>query len=181
MALDGEDLMRFPELANDLEVRMQLCQGDGSPQYYPPGLLPVAVGHHDDLLLLRLDGPDAGAVYFSYDPEGYCEWHCHRVAGSVAELLRELDAVGLLAQASPVSPEELGALVHMINDERISGKQGKEVLVEMFKTGKTAAAVIEERGFVQVSDTGEIDRIVDEVKFFADQFDKDPMNQRFNQ
>ncbi len=79
------------------------------------------------------------------------------------ELLRELDAVGLLAQASPVSPEELGALIHLINDGKISGKQGKEVLVEMFKTGKTAAAIIEERGFVQVSDTGEIDRIVDEV------------------
>ena len=37
------------------------------------------------------------------------------------------------------------------------------MLVEMFKTGKTAAAIIEEQGLVQVSDTGEIDRIIDEV------------------
>jgi hypothetical protein len=95
-ALDGEDswrefLTEFPELTNDLGVQMRLCRGDGRPQYYPPELLPVAVGYHDDLLLLRLDGPDAGAVYFSYDPDGYCAWHCHRVAGSFAELLRDLE------------------------------------------------------------------------------------------
>ncbi|HBB88594.1 MAG TPA: Asp-tRNA(Asn)/Glu-tRNA(Gln) amidotransferase GatCAB subunit B, partial [Blastocatellia bacterium] len=79
------------------------------------------------------------------------------------ELLRELDAAGLTAQVSTVSPEELGALVQLINDDKISGKQGKEVLHEMFKSGKTANAVIEERGLVQLSDTGEIDRIIDEV------------------
>src|SRR6266550_1657982 len=79
------------------------------------------------------------------------------------ELLRELDAAGLIAQASPVSSEELGALVHMINDGKISGKQGKEVLHEMFKSGKTASAVIEERGLVQLSDSGEIDSIIDQV------------------
>jgi hypothetical protein len=96
MAIDGPDLWEeflreFPELINDLEVQMRLCRGDGGPGFYPPALLPVAVGFHDDLLLLRLGGPDAGAVYFSYDPDGYCEWHCHRVAGSFAELLQNLE------------------------------------------------------------------------------------------
>jgi len=33
----------------------------------------------------------------------------------------------------------------------------------MFATGKSAASVVEERGLVQVSDTGEIDRVIDEV------------------
>jgi aspartyl-tRNA(Asn)/glutamyl-tRNA(Gln) amidotransferase subunit B len=51
----------------------------------------------------------------------------------------------------------------MIDEGTISGKQGKEVLVEMFATGKPAAAVIEERRMVQVSDIGEIDRVIDEV------------------
>ena len=92
-ALDGADLWKeflteFPDLINDLEVQMRLCRGDGGPGYYPPELLPVAVGYHDDLLLLRLNGPDAGAVYFSFDPDGYCAWHCHRVARSFADLLR---------------------------------------------------------------------------------------------
>lgn len=65
--------------------------GDGGPGYYPPELLLIAVGYYDDLLLLRLDEPVAGAVYFSCDPDGYCAWHCHRVAGSFAELLRDLE------------------------------------------------------------------------------------------
>lgn len=80
-----------------------------------------------------------------------------------SELLRELEAAGLAPNASPIAPDELGALVKLIDGEKISGKQGKDVLVEMFKTGKGAAAVVEEQGLAQVSDTGEIDRIVDEV------------------
>ena len=80
-----------------------------------------------------------------------------------SELLRELESAGLAASASPIPPEELGALVKLIDEEKISGKQGKDVLVEMFKTGKGAAAIVAEQGLVQVTDTGEIDRIVDEV------------------
>ncbi len=80
-----------------------------------------------------------------------------------SELLRELEAAELLAAASPIPPAELGDLVRMIDEEKISGKQGKDVLIEMFKTGKGAAAIVEEQGLVQVSDTGEIDRIIDEV------------------
>jgi len=80
-----------------------------------------------------------------------------------SELLRELENAGLTADKSPIPASELGALVKLIDDGTISGKQGKDVLVEMFSTGKTAAAIVEERGLVQVSDTGEIDRVIDEV------------------
>lgn len=80
-----------------------------------------------------------------------------------SELLRELETAGILASASPVPPEELGALVRLIDEGKISGKQGKDVLIEMFKTGKSAAAIIQEQGLVQMSDTGEIDRIIDNV------------------
>ena len=80
-----------------------------------------------------------------------------------SELLRELEASGQTAAESPIPPEELGALVRMIDEGKISGKQAKEVLVEMFKTGKGALTIIQEQGLVQVSDTGEIDALVDEV------------------
>jgi aspartyl-tRNA(Asn)/glutamyl-tRNA(Gln) amidotransferase subunit B len=80
-----------------------------------------------------------------------------------SELLRELEAAGVSPAESPVSPEELGALLRVIDEGKISGKQGKDVLVEMFGTGQTAAAIIEARGLVQVSDTGEIDGIIDEI------------------
>jgi aspartyl-tRNA(Asn)/glutamyl-tRNA(Gln) amidotransferase subunit B len=80
-----------------------------------------------------------------------------------SELLRELENAGLAAEKSPIPASELGALVRLIDEDKISGKQGKDVLVEMFATGKAAAAIVEEKGLVQVSDTGEIDRVIDEV------------------
>ena len=80
-----------------------------------------------------------------------------------AELLRELENAGLTADKSPLAASELGALIRLIDEGKISGKQGKDVLVEMFATGKSAATIVEEKGLVQVSDTGEIDRVIDEV------------------
>jgi aspartyl-tRNA(Asn)/glutamyl-tRNA(Gln) amidotransferase subunit B len=90
------------------------------------------------------------------NPRGAANW-------LKGELLRELDAAGLAADASPVSPEELGALVRAVEEGRISGKQGKDVLVEMFKSGKGASQVIEEQGLAQLSDAGEIEKIVTDV------------------
>ncbi len=80
-----------------------------------------------------------------------------------SELLRELETAGLTADKSPIPATELGALVKLIDDGTISGKQAKDVLVEMFATGKPAAAIVEEKGLVQMSDTGEIDLVIDEV------------------
>jgi aspartyl-tRNA(Asn)/glutamyl-tRNA(Gln) amidotransferase subunit B len=80
-----------------------------------------------------------------------------------SELLRELENAGVSADKSPVPALELGSLVRMIDEGKISGKQGKDVLVEMSASGQTAAAVVELKGLVQVSDTGEIDRVIDEV------------------
>ena len=92
----------------------------------------------------------------SSNPRGAANW-------LKGELLRELDAAGIAADASPVAPEELGALVRAIEEGRISGKQGKDVLAEMFRTGKGAQAVIEEQGLAQVSDAAEIEKIVTDV------------------
>jgi aspartyl-tRNA(Asn)/glutamyl-tRNA(Gln) amidotransferase subunit B len=80
-----------------------------------------------------------------------------------SELLRELESGGVSVGESPVPATELAALVRLIDEEKISGKQGKDVLVEMFKSGKTAQAIIEEKGLVQLSDTGQIDSLIDEV------------------
>jgi aspartyl-tRNA(Asn)/glutamyl-tRNA(Gln) amidotransferase subunit B len=78
-------------------------------------------------------------------------------------LLRELEAKNVSAAESPVPAQELGALVKLIDEGRISGKQGKDVLVAMFESGKPAQAIIEEQGLVQLSDTGEIDALIDAV------------------
>src|SRR5438105_8840192 len=80
-----------------------------------------------------------------------------------SELLRELEHAGLTADKSPIPAVELGALVRLIDEGKIRGKQGKDLHVDMFPTGKSASAIVSERGLVQVSDTGEIDRVIDVV------------------
>ena len=80
-----------------------------------------------------------------------------------SELLREFEAVGVSADASPIPPEQLAALIKLIDDGKISGKQAKDVLVDMFKSGKTAETIVAEQGLVQLSDTSEIDALIDQV------------------
>src|SRR2546421_149813 len=81
----------------------------------------------------------------------------------LSEWLREVEDAGVTAGKTPIPAAELGALVRILDDGKINGKQGKDVLVEMFSSGRPAATIIEEKGLVQVSDMGEIDRVIDEV------------------
>ncbi len=64
---------------------------------------------------------------------------------------------------SPVSAEHIGALTALISDNTISGKIAKDVFAEMYKTGKKPADIVEEKGLKQVTDTGAIETIIDEV------------------
>ncbi len=64
---------------------------------------------------------------------------------------------------SPISAEQLGGLINLITDNTISGKIAKDVFAEMYSSGKDAAAIVEEKGLKQVTDTGEIEAIVDKV------------------
>jgi aspartyl-tRNA(Asn)/glutamyl-tRNA(Gln) amidotransferase subunit B len=79
------------------------------------------------------------------------------------ELLRELETANKTIEESTVPARELGALIRMIDDGRISGKQAKEVLVEMFAAGRTADEVVKARGLEQMSDRGEIEQLVNEI------------------
>jgi aspartyl-tRNA(Asn)/glutamyl-tRNA(Gln) amidotransferase subunit B len=81
----------------------------------------------------------------------------------LSELLRELNNSGKAAAESPVTPENLAELVKTLDAGKINNNQAKEVLVEMFGTGKTPDEVIAEKGFEQISDTGAIEKIVDDV------------------
>jgi aspartyl-tRNA(Asn)/glutamyl-tRNA(Gln) amidotransferase subunit B len=81
----------------------------------------------------------------------------------LSELLRELNNSGKTAADSPVSPENLAALIKTLDVGSINNNQAKEVLTEMFATGKDAAAVISEKGFEQISDSSAIEKIVDDI------------------
>ncbi|MGI8787310.1 MAG: Asp-tRNA(Asn)/Glu-tRNA(Gln) amidotransferase subunit GatB [Pyrinomonadaceae bacterium] len=81
----------------------------------------------------------------------------------LSELTRELNNAGKSAKDSPVSAENLGELIKILNAGKINNNQAKEVLTEMFASGKTAPEVISEKGFEQISDSSAIEKIVDEV------------------
>jgi Asp-tRNAAsn/Glu-tRNAGln amidotransferase B subunit (PET112 homolog) len=51
----------------------------------------------------------------------------------------------------------------LIDSGKISGKQGKDVFAEMFASGKTAIAIVKEKGVEQLSDVSAIDKLCDEV------------------
>jgi aspartyl-tRNA(Asn)/glutamyl-tRNA(Gln) amidotransferase subunit B len=113
---------------------------------------------------------DASQLVGDQDLAGYYETAAKesgnpRVSANfiLSELQRELNNSGKTIADSPVTPEEFAALIKTLDSGSINNNQAKEVLVEMFNSGKAAAAVISEKGFEQISDAGEIERIVDEV------------------
>ena len=81
----------------------------------------------------------------------------------LGDLTRELNNSGITIDGSPTTAEDLAELIKTVASGSINNSQAKEVLVEMFATGKTAPEVIKEKGFEQVSDTGAIEKIVDDV------------------
>ncbi len=81
----------------------------------------------------------------------------------LSELQRELNGAGKSASDSPVSADNLAELIKKLDAGLINNNQAKEVMVEMFNSGKTADVVISQKGFEQISDLSAIEKIVDEV------------------
>jgi aspartyl-tRNA(Asn)/glutamyl-tRNA(Gln) amidotransferase subunit B len=79
------------------------------------------------------------------------------------DLQSALSAAGKTINDCPIPVDALNELVTLIDSGKISGKQGKEVFAEMFASGKSAGAIVEEKGIEQLSDTGVIEKICDEV------------------
>jgi aspartyl-tRNA(Asn)/glutamyl-tRNA(Gln) amidotransferase subunit B len=74
-----------------------------------------------------------------------------------------VNASGKPATDFPVTPAMLGQLLKLQYDGTISGRLAKEVFAAMAETGKAPAAIVEERGLRQVTDTGAIDAAIDAV------------------
>ena len=89
------------------------------------------------------------------------------IANLVAnDLLRDLAASAtapVLLSSCLIKPAQLAGLVKLTDDGVISKQQAKEVFTEMFKSGQDAAAIVDAKGLRQNSDTGELEKIVQEV------------------
>jgi aspartyl-tRNA(Asn)/glutamyl-tRNA(Gln) amidotransferase subunit B len=81
----------------------------------------------------------------------------------MGEITRGLNDSGTLIGECPVSPRLLAELIKLIDAGTISGKIAKTVFDEMWKSGREPRLIVKEQGLVQVSDSGAIEAIIDEV------------------
>jgi aspartyl-tRNA(Asn)/glutamyl-tRNA(Gln) amidotransferase subunit B len=81
----------------------------------------------------------------------------------INELFGRLNKDGKSIEVSPVSPAQLGAIVDLIGDGTISGKIAKDLFEIVYTEGGDPKKLVEERGLKQVTDTGAIEKAVDEV------------------
>jgi len=81
----------------------------------------------------------------------------------MSELMRELKRDERDIMACPVPPENLAELLQLLESAVISGKIAKTVFEEMYVTGKSAKAIVDARGLLQVTDHGAIEAVIDEV------------------
>ena len=81
----------------------------------------------------------------------------------INELFGRLNKEGKDIGASPVSAEQLGGMLDLIADGTISGKIAKDLFEILWSEGGDPRQVVEARGMVQVTDTGAIEAMVDEV------------------
>ena len=105
---------------------------------------------------LELAGYFEAAAKGSKKPKNIANWILN-------DLQNALSAGGKEINHCPIQPEKLDEFVELIDSGKISGKQGKEVFAEMFATGKTANAIVKEKGIEQLSDINAIDALADEV------------------
>ncbi len=81
----------------------------------------------------------------------------------MGEVLRALKEDNRDIADCPVTPVLLTEMLKLVEKGTISGKIAKTVFDEMYKTGKEPDQIVEEKGLVQVSDSGAIEKIIDEV------------------
>lgn len=124
----------------------------------------------DRLQSLGLSNYDAGVItsskamadYFDQamlaydDAKDLANW----IMGDLSGLLK---ANGVSIEESPVSAKQLASLLSLIQKGQISGKMGKTVLEDIYKTGADPELIIKEKGLVQISDESALEAIVTEV------------------
>jgi aspartyl-tRNA(Asn)/glutamyl-tRNA(Gln) amidotransferase subunit B len=131
---------KLPELPD--EKRNRFCAEYGIP-FYDAGVL-VADQATADFYETVAKGRDAKLA---------ANWIC-------GDFFAALNRTGATIETSPVSAAALGELIDLISDKTINGRIAKDVFETMVETGKSPAAIVQEQGLKQVTDTGAIDAAV---------------------
>ena len=176
-----------PDLGETVSMRSKESAHDY--RYFPePDLAPLRVGH-DWLEAIRSTMPELPAAKRKrfVDEYGLREYDAQvltltramadyfeaaaRASGDaktaanwvMGDLTGLLNAAGKEISESPVSAAHLGELVKLIGSGALSTKLAKDVFAKMFATGETAPVIMQREGLQQISDTGALEKIVDEV------------------
>lgn len=115
-------------------------------------------GHDADLLVSEKSIADwfEEAVKFGGQPKIVANW-------MKVELMRLLNEQNKSIEECFLKPDHLVEMLKLIDDGTISGKIAKVVFEDMYKTGRDAVSIVKERGLVQISDSDEIEKAVDDV------------------
>ena len=143
-ALLEEARARVPELPKAKRARFVNQYGVSA---YDAGVLA------DDLALA---GYFETAAKGSRKPKNVANWILNDLQNALAQKGRAI-------ADCPIPPAALDELVNLIDSGKISGKQAKEVFAEMFASGKSAAAIVKEKGIEQLSDTAAIEALCGQV------------------
>ncbi|MFZ1680302.1 MAG: Asp-tRNA(Asn)/Glu-tRNA(Gln) amidotransferase subunit GatB [Rhizobiaceae bacterium] len=81
----------------------------------------------------------------------------------INELLGALNKAGRGIDETPVSPAQIGGIVDLVKDGTISGKIAKDLFAIVFEEGGDPRAIVEARGMKQVTDSGAIEKAVDDI------------------
>ncbi|MBA4423583.1 MAG: Asp-tRNA(Asn)/Glu-tRNA(Gln) amidotransferase GatCAB subunit B [Syntrophus sp. (in: bacteria)] len=81
----------------------------------------------------------------------------------MGDILRFLNEDKKDIRECPITPAALAAMIRLIREGAISGKMAKEVIEEMYRTGKTAEAIIKEKGLVQITDEFALVEMIAEI------------------
>jgi aspartyl-tRNA(Asn)/glutamyl-tRNA(Gln) amidotransferase subunit B len=95
-------------------------------------------------------------VKASGDARAAANW----VMGDLAAQLKE---AGREITGSPVSAANLGRLIALMGEGKISGKLAKEIFAKMFESGEAPEAIMKREGLEQISDEGALSKIIDDV------------------
>lgn len=90
------------------------------------------------------------------DPKAVANWLINNLFGLINESEREIGTM-------LITPEHLVVLLRLIDEGKISHNTGKDVLVEMFATGKSPQAIVEEKGLAQISDADALEAVINRL------------------
>jgi len=108
------------------------------------------------LILERASADFFEAVARGRDAKAAANW-------VINELFGRLNKEGRGIEESPVSADQLGAIVDLIGEGTISGKIAKDLFEIVWTEGGDPRRLVEERGLRQVTDTGAIEAAIDQV------------------